>query len=76
MWTGRISCLAECGGQQWVSEVVFPCGTRSKPDGADLRYMTELLELIENTDLPTLSHRAAMDPTVQKHYESSPLVRS
>lgn len=43
----------ECGGQQWVSEVVFPCGTRSKPDGADLRYMTELLELIENTDLPT-----------------------
>ena len=43
----------ECGGQQWVSEVVFPCGTRSQPDGADLRYMAELLALIEASELPT-----------------------
>ena len=29
----------ECGGQQWVSEVAFPCGTRAAPNGNDLAYM-------------------------------------
>ena len=43
----------ECGGQQWVSEVCFPCGTLAQPDGADLGYMADLLELIEASDLPT-----------------------
>jgi len=43
----------DCGGQQWVSEVVMPCGTLSAPDKRDLQYMDELLEMIEATDLPT-----------------------
>ena len=43
----------ECGGQQWVSEVCFPCGTQSAPDGRDLAYMSELLALIEASELPT-----------------------
>lgn len=51
-WSDRLLGF-ECGGQQWVSEVAFPCGTRSQPDGADLRYMHELLALIESSDLPT-----------------------
>ena len=42
----------ECGGQQWVSEVAFPCGTRAKPNGNDLAYMSELLEMVEASDLP------------------------
>ncbi len=37
----------ECGGQQWVSEVGFPCGSFDKPDGGDLSYMDRLLALIE-----------------------------
>ena len=37
----------ECGGQQWVSEVGFPCGSFDKPDGSDLSYMDRLLALIE-----------------------------
>lgn len=43
----------ECGGQQWVSEICFPCGTLARPDGNDLRYMRDLLALIEPSDLPT-----------------------
>ena len=31
----------------------MPCGTISSPDGKDLQYMSELLTLIEATDLPT-----------------------
>ena len=42
----------ECGGQQWVSEVAFPCGTRAAPNGNDLAYMSELLEMVEASDLP------------------------
>jgi len=45
----------ECGGEQWVSEVVFPCGTIERPDGKDLEYMTDLLAMIEASDLPTPS---------------------
>jgi len=61
----------ECGGQQWVSEVCFPCGTLQTPDGRDLAYMTDLLKLIEASDLPTpapieqrwtRSSRALMSP--------------
>uniref|UniRef100_A0A7S2IF32 FAD-binding PCMH-type domain-containing protein n=1 Tax=Haptolina brevifila TaxID=156173 RepID=A0A7S2IF32_9EUKA len=61
----------ECGGQQWVSEVAFPCGTLQNPDGRDLSYMSDLLALIEESDLPTpapieqrwtRSSRALMSP--------------
>jgi len=41
----------ECGGQQWVSEVAFPCGTRSSPDDADLGFMHELLAMAEASPL-------------------------
>ena len=61
----------ECGGQQWVSEVAFPCGTREAPNYKDIAYMEELLELIESSDLPapapieqrwTLRSRARLSP--------------
>jgi len=42
----------ECGGQQWVSEVAFPAGKTSLPDGSDLRYTRELLSLIEASGIP------------------------
>ena len=42
-------------GQQWVSEVAFPCGTLEKPNGADLEYMRELLSEIESSNLPAPS---------------------
>mmetsp|Transcript_19443 Transcript_19443/g.49689 ORF Transcript_19443/g.49689 Transcript_19443/m.49689 type:complete len:439 (-) Transcript_19443:314-1630(-) len=51
-WSDRLLGF-ECGGQQWVSEIAFPCGTLQKPDRRDLAYMTELLGMIEQTDLPT-----------------------
>ena len=49
----------ECGGQQWVSEVCFPCGTADAPNGADLAYMRELLEAIEGS--PTLGAPAPIE---------------
>ena len=45
-WSDKILGF-ECGGHQWVSEVCFPCGTLSEPDGRDLGYMKELLAMIE-----------------------------
>ena len=53
-WSDRILGF-ECGGQQWVSEVAFPCGTLEKPNGADLDYMRELLSEIESSNLPAPS---------------------
>lgn len=50
-WSDRILGF-ECGGQQWVSEVAFPCGTRAQPSGADLGYMRQLLARLEASDLP------------------------
>ena len=41
-WSDRVLGF-DCGGQQWVSEVAFPTGTRAAPSGADLGYMTDLL---------------------------------
>lgn len=38
----------ECGGQQWVSEVCFPAGTLDKPNGNDMKFMKELLTLIDS----------------------------
>ncbi|CAI9099719.1 OLC1v1036582C1 [Oldenlandia corymbosa var. corymbosa] len=42
----------DCGGQQWVSETCFPTGTLSKPSLKDLEYMEELIQLIEQENLP------------------------
>ena len=41
----------ECGGQQWVSEVGFPCGSFDEPSGADLEYMERTLALIERENI-------------------------
>lgn len=45
----------DCGGQQWVFEVAFPCGTRSSPNHNDIRYMKELLKLVEKSNIPAPS---------------------
>jgi len=37
----------ECGGEQWVSEVAFPCGSLENLSMKDITYMEEVLELIE-----------------------------
>jgi L-galactono-1,4-lactone dehydrogenase len=37
----------ECGGQQWVSEVAMPCGTIEQPNLNEIRFVRELLELVE-----------------------------
>ena len=39
-------------GQQWVNECCFPAGTRSEPDGKDMRYMLRLLDIIESEGIP------------------------
>lgn len=61
----------DCGGQQWVSEVAFPSGTLTRPSGADLAFMEELLGLIEEREI------AAPCPieqrwTAQSHSPMSP----
>ena len=45
----------DCGGQQWVFEVAFPCGTQSSPNNNDIRYMEELLQLVERNKIPAPS---------------------
>jgi L-galactono-1,4-lactone dehydrogenase len=45
----------DCGGQQWVFEVAFPCGTRAKPNTRDISYMEELLKLIKRNNIPAPS---------------------
>ena len=45
----------DCGGQQWVSEVAFPCGTLQAPDQTDINYVIELLNLIESSQVPAPS---------------------
>ena len=37
----------ECGGQQWVHEVCFQCGTHSNPSLVDIDFMIKLLDKIE-----------------------------
>lgn len=53
-WSDRVLGF-DCGGQQWVSEVAFPTGTRTVPSGADLGYMRDLLTRLEASDLPAPS---------------------
>lgn len=52
-WSDRILQF-DCGGQQWVSEVAFPIpkGSKSQPD---LQYVLNLLDLIEEEDVPAHS---------------------
>ena len=45
----------DCGGQQWVLEVAFPTGSIEQPNGADVAYMEELLELIRKHKVPAPS---------------------
>lgn len=42
----------DCGGQQWVSEVALPTGTRERLSGADLEFMGKKLEIIESMGIP------------------------
>ncbi len=42
----------DCGGEQWVSEVVFPAGSLERPTGSDLLFMEEVLGLIEAENIP------------------------
>ena len=42
----------DCGGQQWVLEVSFPTGTLNAPTYADIDFVTELKERIENENIP------------------------
>ncbi|KAL2607460.1 hypothetical protein R1flu_026033 [Riccia fluitans] len=61
----------DCGGQQWVSEIAFPAGKLKKPDLNDLKYMEEVLKLIQEKEIPapapieqrwTARSRSAMSP--------------
>ncbi|KAL4587444.1 hypothetical protein LXL04_000315 [Taraxacum kok-saghyz] len=61
----------DCGGQQWVSETCFPAGTLSKPNMKDLKFIEEVIELIEKEEIPapspieqrwTGSSKSAMSP--------------
>nr|CDL93466.2 L-galactono-1,4-lactone dehydrogenase [Lactuca sativa] len=45
----------DCGGQQWVSETCFPAGTLSKPNMKDLKFIEEVMELIEKEEIPAPS---------------------
>jgi L-galactono-1,4-lactone dehydrogenase len=45
----------DCGGQQWVWEVCFPTGTQEDNNGNDMHFMDELLQGIEENDIPAHS---------------------
>ncbi|XP_071720222.1 L-galactono-1,4-lactone dehydrogenase, mitochondrial [Rutidosis leptorrhynchoides] len=45
----------DCGGQQWVSETCFPAGTLSKPNMKDLKFVEDVVELIEKQEIPAPS---------------------
>ena len=53
-WSDRVLGF-ECGGQQWVSEVAFPCGTYNTPDMRDMDFMAELLDAVERAGVPAPS---------------------
>jgi L-galactono-1,4-lactone dehydrogenase len=42
----------ECGGEQCVSEVAAPCGTRARPSGADIAFVRDTLALIRAAGVP------------------------
>ena len=45
----------DCGGQQWVWEVCFPTGTQEENNGNDMHLMDQLLQSIEENDIPAHS---------------------
>ncbi|EIE19735.1 L-galactono-1,4-lactone dehydrogenase-like protein [Coccomyxa subellipsoidea C-169] len=45
----------DCGGEQWVLEVAFPTGTLKKPSHADLNFMKDLMQQIEENGIPAAS---------------------
>ncbi|GKY92617.1 hypothetical protein MPSEU_000231800 [Mayamaea pseudoterrestris] len=45
----------DCGGQQWVWEVCFPTGTQDENNGNDLHLMDQLMQSIEENDIPAHS---------------------
>ena len=45
----------DCGGQQWVWEIAFPTGTMQENDGSDMSFMEQLLEGIEEQQIPAHS---------------------
>nr|XP_043609606.1 L-galactono-1,4-lactone dehydrogenase, mitochondrial [Erigeron canadensis] len=45
----------DCGGQQWVSETCFPAGTLLKPNMKDLKFIEDVMELIEKEEIPAPS---------------------
>jgi len=47
--------LFQCGGQQWVNEVAFPCGTLVEPNLNDIEYSERLLQIIEENNIPAPS---------------------
>lgn len=49
-WSDKILQF-DCGGQQWVSEVVFPLSGDRKKD-PDIQYMFSLLDMIEQEKIP------------------------
>jgi L-galactono-1,4-lactone dehydrogenase len=55
----------DCGGQQWVLEVAFPCGTLDSPNFNDIKYMEELQALIKKHNI------AAPAPIEQRWTASS-----
>eukprot|EP00521_Asterionellopsis_glacialis_P013703 CAMPEP_0195298530 /NCGR_PEP_ID=MMETSP0707-20130614/23665_1 /TAXON_ID=33640 /ORGANISM="Asterionellopsis glacialis, Strain CCMP134" /LENGTH=638 /DNA_ID=CAMNT_0040360675 /DNA_START=38 /DNA_END=1954 /DNA_ORIENTATION=+ len=55
----------DCGGQQWVKEVVFPCGSASESNMADMEFMERLNQGIEEQGI------AAPAPLEQRWTSSS-----
>jgi len=53
-WSDKVLGF-ECGGQQWVSEICFAAGSAGTPNGRDLQYARELLQLIQDHQIPAPS---------------------
>ncbi|CAN8077155.1 unnamed protein product [Agarophyton chilense] len=72
-WSDRILQF-DCGGQQWVSEVAFPV-PKDSGDPIDVKYVYNLLDLIEKENVPapspieqrwTAPSQSPMSPAAEK----------
>jgi len=54
----------DCGGQQWVLEVAFPCGRLESPNLADVNYIAELQALIKQ-------HNVAAPAPIEQRWTAS-----
>jgi L-galactono-1,4-lactone dehydrogenase len=45
----------DCGGQQWVWEIAFPTGTLTENNGNDMTFVEQLLQGIEEQNIPAHS---------------------